>query len=162
VLIDRGHKLHFVGIGEGPARKEVETCIAEEGMEGHVHLTGFREDIPQLLKELDVFLITSKTEGLGTSILDALASEIPVVATRAGGIVEIVEDGVSGLLCDVGKEEQLADAVVRMLQDQSLADRCIKGGQEKLKQFSRNMTAQKTKAIYEEVLASDPESERTP
>lgn len=161
-LIEQGERIRFVAIGEGPERKEVEGLIEAAGMEDHIHLTGFRDQIPALLKELDLFLITSKTEGLGTSILDALASRVPVVATKAGGIVEIVKHEQTGLLCEVDDDQCLADAVVRMLRDPSLQDSCKAGGWEVVQGFSKHITAKKTLAIYEEVLENTPDKEETP
>ena len=154
ILVAKGLKAKFIAIGEGPSRKEIEEYIDRQGMQGHISLTGFRRDVPALLKELDLFLITSKTEGLGTSILDALASEVPVVATKAGGIVEVIEHEVCGLLCEVQEPNQLAESVNRMLSDAALRSTCIAGGMKKVKKFSKSETAKKSFAIYEEVLSS--------
>src|SRR5690606_2850452 len=90
--------VHGVLIGEGALRADLEAMSRDLGISTHVHFTGFRNDVPKLMRELHMFLITSRTEGLGTSILDAFASDVPVVATRAGGIPEIVHHGESGLL----------------------------------------------------------------
>jgi L-malate glycosyltransferase len=152
-LIDEGFKAKFIAIGEGPSRKEIEEYIDQNKMQEHVILTGFRTDVPELLKELDIFLITSKTEGLGTSIIDALASNAPVVAAKAGGIVEVIEHEVCGLLCDIQNPDQLASAVKRMLADGELRKKCIAGGKEKVKQFSKSETARKSLQIYQEVLS---------
>jgi len=157
-LIDEGVKAKFIAIGEGPSRKEIEEYIDSLQMQDHIILTGFRTDVPELLKELDVFLITSKTEGLGTSIIDALASDALVVATKAGGIVEVIENEVCGLLCDVERPDQLASAVKRMLSDDELKKRCRAGGRVKVKQFSKTETARKSLKIYQGVLSSSSES----
>lgn len=159
-MIDDREKVKFVAIGEGPDRQEIEEAIAKAGLKDHVFLAGFRNNVPQLLKELDAFLITSKTEGLGTSILDAIASGTPVIATSAGGIVEIIEDGENGLLCDVGDDAQLAAAVKRMLSDDALRTACVQSGFQIVKKFSKEETARKTLALYREVLESASESER--
>ena len=152
-LIEDGVKAKFIAIGEGPSRKEIEGYIDLNRMQDHIILMGFRKDVPELLKELDVFLITSKTEGLGTSIIDALASEAPVVATKAGGIVEVIEHEVCGLLCDVQNPEQLASEVKRMLANDELREKCIAGGREKVKRFSKTETAKRSLAIYHDVLS---------
>lgn len=154
-LIDAGLKVKFLAIGEGPSRKEAENAITEHQMEDHVILTGFRNDIIEVLPELDMFLITSKTEGLGTSILDALVAGVPVVATNAGGIGEIITHEKNGLLCPVGDDEALAAAVQRMSADKALQERFIQEGKAVAETFSKTETARKTKAIYEEVLSSD-------
>ena len=83
---------HFVIIGKGPMENEIKSFSSKLKCSKNIHFVGFRNDVPDILGELNVFLITSKTEGLGTSILDALAAKVPVVATRAGGIPEIIKD----------------------------------------------------------------------
>jgi len=75
------------------------------------------------IKDFDLFVMSSVTEGLGTSLLDAMACARPIVATRAGGIPEIVEDGVNGLLVPVRDHHALADAIVRALKDTALRQR---------------------------------------
>ena len=161
-LIDRGEKMRFVAIGEGPSRKEAEEAIAEAGMEDHIHLAGFRDNVPSLLLELDLFLMTSKTEGLGTSLLDAQASGVPIVATDAGGIGEIVQHEKTGLLCDVGDENALADAVVRMLQEGDLRNRCIDAARKSVREFSKERTAEKTLDVYSLVLEKASGNDSTP
>lgn len=153
-FIAQGGKAHFVAIGEGPSRREIEAYIVDQQMEEHISLLGFRTDVLSLLAALDVFLITSETEGLGTSILDALALKRPVVATSAGGIVEVVEHERTGLLCEVKAPSQLAAACKRMLSDEDLRQQCQSGGWEKVQGFSKQITASKTKAIYEAVCSA--------
>ncbi len=150
-FLDAGGKAHFVAIGDGPSRKEVGAYIADQGMNKHITLLGFRTDVLSLLASLDVFLITSETEGLGTSILDALALKRPVVATAAGGIVEVVEHEFTGLLCPTKAPKELAAACKRMLEDDTLRAACQQGGWEKVQKFSKSVTAAQTRAIYESV-----------
>ena len=80
-------------------------------------LPGFRTDVLGCLKTFDLFVMSSVTEGLGTSLLDAMAASRPIVATTAGGIPEIVEEGVNGLLVPPRDHHALADAIVRALKD---------------------------------------------
>jgi len=154
-----GVKAKYLAIGEGPSRKEIETLIESEELQDDVHLLGFRTDVPAVLSQLNAFLITSETEGLGTSILDAFAMKIPVIATRAGGITELVEHEQTGLLSDVKDAKSLAKNVERLLSDTSLMDQLTEGATERLQQFTKEMTAQKTLAIYEEVLSEPEEDE---
>ncbi len=153
-LRERGSDAHGVIIGEGALRNALEAECKELGLSDHVHFTGFREDVHRLLPEFDVFLITSRTEGLGTSILDAFACNVPVVATRAGGIPEIVHQEESGLLCPVGDAPCLAEAVVRILTDPSLRERLVKGGAEVLRSHHPAEVARATlheyKAVFQE------------
>ncbi len=158
-LINDGVKAHFFGIGEGPSRKEVERCIEEEGMEEHITLTGFRDNVVDLLSSLDLFLITSKTEGLGTSILDALASGTPVVATEAGGIVEIIRSGENGLLAPTEDPQAVAAQVKRLLDDEALRAKCVAEGTKTVEAFSKEQMAKRTREIYAEVLSSSDDVE---
>lgn len=158
-LKEAGLKAKFFAIGDGPSRKEVMLAIEEAGLKEDIIVTGFRPDIVEVLPELDIFLMTSETEGLGTSILDALCAKVPVVATKAGGIIEIIEHEINGLLADVKDDEMLAAQVVRMANDQALREQFINAGLEKVKLFSKSETARKTIEVYSSALASFGASE---
>ena len=146
--------IHFIIAGAGPEEQTIRTIIREEQLDTHVHLLGFRKDVPQVMKALDVFLITSATEGLGTIILEAFAAGVPVVATRAGGIPELVEDEQTGLSADVGDAAKLAKDILRIFADAALRQRLSERAAMKVQEFTFSGTAAKTKAIYEEVLHS--------
>jgi L-malate glycosyltransferase len=113
----------FVILGEGPLRPQLERQIAERHLEKHVVLAGFRADVLSMHKGFDVFALTSVTEGLGTSLLDAMAAEKPVVATRVGGIPEVVVDGETGFLAAAHDHATLAARIVRLLRDGDLRAR---------------------------------------
>ena len=140
----------FFIIGEGDERSKIEHYISRKGLSESIILTGFRNDIPNILPELDVMLITSETEGLGTAILDAFACNVPVAATAAGGIPEIVIHEKTGLLAPVKNAEILADAVNRLLDDQTLRTKIIAGATQHLLSFTRQVTAAKTLCVYNE------------
>jgi glycosyltransferase involved in cell wall biosynthesis len=110
----------FVIAGEGELRHALERQIRDRHLEKHVILLGFRPDVLSLHKVFDVFVMSSVTEGLGTSLLDAMACGKPVVATEAGGIPEVVEDGLTGLLVPVRDPEAMAAAIIRLLHDAGL------------------------------------------
>src|SRR6185503_2266450 len=105
-------------LGEGELREHLERQVREHHLEKHVLLPGFRTDVLGCIKGVDVFVMSSVTEGLGTSLLDAMACARPIVATEAGGIPEIVEDGVNGLLVPPRDAPALAAAIVRALKDE--------------------------------------------
>ncbi len=106
--------------GEGPLRAALQQQIRSLGLDHYVKLVGFRPDVLALLKSLDVFVMSSVTEGLGTSILDAMAASRPVVATAAGGMPEAVEHGVTGLIVPKEHPADLADAILTLLKDPAL------------------------------------------
>jgi glycosyltransferase involved in cell wall biosynthesis len=109
--------VRFVILGEGDLRDTLERQVHEHHLQKHVLLPGFRTDVIGCIKGFDLFAMSSVTEGLGTSLLDAMACARPIVATTAGGIPEIVEDGVNGLLVPPRDHAALADAIVRVLKD---------------------------------------------
>ncbi|HUE85037.1 MAG TPA: glycosyltransferase [Vicinamibacterales bacterium] len=108
---------HVVIFGEGELRGALERQIRELHLEKHVLLAGFRTDVLQLLKTADFFVMSSITEGLGSTVLDAMAMKLAVVGTRAGGIPEAVVDGTSGLLVPAAHAGDLASAMIRLLEN---------------------------------------------
>ena len=104
-------------VGGGELERALARQVRLLRLEGRVILTGFRSDVPSVLKALDLFVMSSVTEGLGTSVLDAMAAGLAVVGTRAGGIPESVVDGRTGLLVPPGDATALARAIADLLQD---------------------------------------------
>ena len=107
-------------VGDGPDRGEVEAEIVKLGAEGRVQLAGERSDVPALLADSDVFVLSSRSEGLPVSVLEAMAAELPVVASNVGGLGELVVDGETGLLVPSGDPAALAEALGRLLDDREL------------------------------------------
>ena len=107
-------------LGEGELREHLEHQVRDYRLEKHVLLPGFRTDVLGCLKGFDLFAMSSTTEGLGTSLLDAMACGKAVVATTAGGIPEVVDDGVTGLLAPPRDHHAMAQAIVRLLGDDGL------------------------------------------
>jgi glycosyltransferase involved in cell wall biosynthesis len=118
----------FVILGEGELRDHLEKQVHEYHLEKHVLLPGFRTDVLGCIKGFDVFAMSSVTEGLGTSLLDAMACRRAIVATSAGGIPELVEDGVNGLVVPPRDAPALARAIVRALEDNALRQRMADAG----------------------------------
>ncbi len=106
--------------------------IGEHGLDSHVTFTGFRSDVPELLSLLDVFVLPSYREGLPRSILEAMAMELPVVATRIRGCREAVVDQVTGLLVPARDSRALKGAISQILSDRELASRFGKAGRERV------------------------------
>jgi glycosyltransferase involved in cell wall biosynthesis len=110
-------------IGGGPQFAETSARIKAMGLSGTTRLLGFRRDVPAVLPLLDVFVLSSRTEGFGLSLLEAMASRVPVVASAAEGILEIVEDGKCGLTFDPGDAEGMVRCVLRLWGDCALRER---------------------------------------
>ncbi|MEX0965768.1 MAG: glycosyltransferase family 4 protein [Bacteroidia bacterium] len=152
VLVAGGLNARFFMIGEGEQRQPLEAYIREKQLQDHVVMTGFRKDVIKLLQSLDIFLVTSQTEGLGTSVLDAFAAGVPVVGTRAGGIPELVAHEQTGLLAEVQDHEGLAAQVLRLINDKPLRENIRRQALQKVQQFSKEQTAHKTLEIYRQVV----------
>jgi len=147
-VIKEDPTIHFIIAGQGPEEKRIQKMIRSLHLEANVHMLGFRNDIVEVMNSLDLFLITSKTEGLGTIVLEAFAAGVPVVATRAGGIPEMVEDTVTGLLAEPGDIESLKNATLRVLTDPLLKNTFVQNALTRVQDFSYEATAEKTLEIY--------------
>jgi glycosyltransferase involved in cell wall biosynthesis len=118
IVVQKLPDVRFVILGEGELREALERLVKEYRLEKHVLLPGFRTDVLGCLKSFDVFAMSSVTEGLGTSLLDAMACSRPIVATEAGGIPEVVVHGVTGLLVPPRDHTAMADAIIALISDQ--------------------------------------------
>ena len=107
-------------VGDGPDLPELEAEIRRLGLEDRVELAGERSDVPELLAASDVFVLSSRSEGLPVSVLEAMAAELPVVASAVGGLAELVEDGETGILVPAGDESALAQALRTLVGDPGL------------------------------------------
>lgn len=154
ILKQRDDVIFFI-IGEGPVEKVIKDFVLNKKLKDKIIFTGFLDNIPEVLPELDIFLITSETEGLGTTVLDAFASHVPVVATRAGGIPEMVIHEKTGLLSDVKDDSHLAANVLRLLDDPTLRKQLQDGAYDHLQNFTKENTARKTLEVYKEILTSN-------
>jgi glycosyltransferase involved in cell wall biosynthesis len=142
----------FVIAGEGELRPALERQIKEHHLEKHILLAGFRPDVLSLHKAFDVFVMSSVTEGLGTSLLDAMASAKPVVATTAGGIPEVVVDGETGYLVPPRDHQAMAEAIVRLLKDPELRRRQGEAGLTRVRErFSAERMVDETLRVYRRV-----------
>lgn len=107
---------HFVYVGDGPLYDSVSSYVKARGLEGNIHLLGYRSDAEQLTGAFDVYLLTSLYEGLPYSPIEAMRADIPIVATRATGNTELVEDGVNGKLFDIGNADQAAEILLNFIE----------------------------------------------
>ena len=152
ILEEEGFPARFILIGgDGGEEQNIRRMIQEKGLEAHVLLTGFRDDVLQILPQIDLLLFTSKTEGLGTSLLDAFASGVPVVATSAGGIPEIVEHGRTGMLAPPGDAAALARQVKELLTHPALRDELVGNAKERVRLFTKEKMAEKMISVYSSI-----------
>jgi len=148
---ERVPQAHGLLVGEGPLRADVEREIHDLGLQSVVHLAGYRTDADELLAAADVATLSSREEGMGSVLLDALAFGIPVAATRAGGIPEVIVNGESGLLAERENPTALGDAIASILLDAALAARLRDNAPVRAKEFSVERMADRTVGVYERV-----------
>ncbi len=123
-------KAKLLMVGDGPDRPKAEWLAEVKEVAGDVHFLGKRDDMDRLLSVSDVLVLPSELESFGLVALEAMASEVPVIATRVGGVSEVVDDGTDGFLLAVGDTEAMADAASRLLEDEALRVRMGKAGRE--------------------------------
>jgi glycosyltransferase involved in cell wall biosynthesis len=145
-------RVKIIVVGKGSLELELDRQARDLKVDDLVFFLGFRDDVPRILASLDVFVLSSHLEGLGSSIMDAMASRLPVVATAVGGIPEIVIDHETGLLVPARDPEALAAAIVRLYHDRPLAARFGRRGYEVVHaKFSAEAMAGKVIAVYERI-----------
>jgi glycosyltransferase involved in cell wall biosynthesis len=123
----------FLIAGSGPLRAAVESEVARLGLDGRVLLLGDRKDVRELLGLMDVFVLTSTTEGLPNTLLEAAAAGVPAVTTAAGGAVEVVVDGETGFVVPCGDADAVAGRVLLLLDDPALRKQCAEAGRERMR-----------------------------
>jgi L-malate glycosyltransferase len=142
--------VHWAIAGDGPLRAHLERRARELGLAGRVHFTGWLDDPLPLMAAATVFVLTSRAEGLGTVLLDAMALGIPVVATSAGGIPEAV--GEAGLLAPPGDPDAVAGAVVQVVQDPALRARLGAAAAARVRDRDAAGMARAVLAVYRSVV----------
>ncbi len=145
--------LRFIVLGEGELRAALETQIARAGLGDRFRLLGFRNDVEECLAASDLFVLSSHLEGMCTSLLDAMLLGKPIVATRAGGVPDVVVDGETGLLVGVRQHQQLAAAIVRLAREADLRARLAAAGARRVRErFTLSRTVDLTLEAYRKAL----------
>jgi len=139
----------FVFAGNGPQEENIKNRIRELGLEKNVRLLGLRPDVEVVLKGIDLFVLPTFQEALGTSILEASAMERAVISTRVGGVPEVVRDGRTGLLVEPDNAEELQGAIIKLLKDPGLRERMGREGRKLVEaDFSTIRMVQKLHGLY--------------
>jgi glycosyltransferase involved in cell wall biosynthesis len=144
----------FVVAGDGELRAAVETRASELGLEGRLRLLGWRRDIPNVMASLDVLLHTSLWEGLPRVLPEAIASGVPIVATRVDGTSDILQDGSTGIVCAPGDIEGLAQGVRRLLLDRDLGRVLAERARAVLGEFDIDEMVRSQERLYLSLLRS--------
>ena len=152
ILRPRAPEARLVIAGQGELRPTLEALVQERGLGDRVVFAGFRRDLDRILPAFSVFCLSSHLEGLGTSVLDAMAFGLPVVATAAGGIPEAVEDGVSGRVVPPRDPSVLADALAEVLGNEARRRALGAAGRRRfLELFTTDRMVEETVRVLEEV-----------
>jgi glycosyltransferase involved in cell wall biosynthesis len=143
----------FILVGDGVLRASIEEAVKKFRLTARVKLTGWRRDIPDILRVIDVFVLTSLWEGLPVCVLEAMLSGKPVVATDTGGVAEVVFDGETGFLCRPRDVEGMARKLALLLRDEGLRKRIGANARNYLENnFSQENTARDTLNLYTDCL----------
>ncbi|MEP7290094.1 MAG: glycosyltransferase [Chloroflexota bacterium] len=143
----------FAFIGEGSLRPEVEALAASLGVTDIISLIGERKDVPELLKTFDIYLMTSKFEGMPNAIGEAMACRLPCIVTDCGGCREIVHDGDTGYVLQVGDVQGIVDRVVTLLENDELRQNMALKGEAQVEPYSLAHMVENYSNLYQSVLS---------
>lgn len=154
-ILSRERRARFVVVGDGPLRQTLQEACQRSGLAAVFRFTGFRRDVPALLPGCDVFVLPTRRDAFPTAVLEGMAAGLPVVASRVGGVPEMIEDGESGLLVAPGDAGALADAVVDLL---ARPDECARLGRaarrRAVAEFSTEAWLARLEAVYGPALST--------
>jgi len=141
----------FVVVGVGELEKELRKAVTDLGL-ANVHFIGDRQDVPSILKTADLFLLTSSREAFGIVLLEAMAADCPVIATRTAGPATIIQSECNGLLVEVGDVDGFVTNLGRVLSDANLAAKLIRNARISLQQYDLPVVSRHLSEIYTQVL----------
>jgi glycosyltransferase involved in cell wall biosynthesis len=146
--------LHVLIVGDGPEKPRLETLVHELGVDDAIVMPGRRLDVPDLIAELDVAVCASHFEGSPLAVMEYMEAGLPIVATRVGGVPDLLEDGIHGLLVEPGNPEALTTAINDLLTDRARASALGERARERRRrEFSLDAMVHNVEALYEELLA---------
>jgi glycosyltransferase involved in cell wall biosynthesis len=154
LLVQREPSFRLQVAGDGPCLQETQQTVQRLGLGDHVQLLGERRDVPSILRRASLFVLPSRTEGISLTLLEAMASGLPVVATRVGGNAEVIDDGRTGWLVPAGDARQLADAIGRLWRNPDEARQFGQAGRRRVEDyFDVDLMVGQYEELYQEVLA---------
>jgi glycosyltransferase involved in cell wall biosynthesis len=145
-------EVQFVMVGDGELRPAVEARARAVGLEGRLHLLGWRRDVPDLMAALDIVVLTSLWEGLPRVVPEAIAAGRPVVATAVDGTAEILRDGDNALVASPGDKVGIAERIERLLADPMLGSRLVEKARPLLEEFDIDAMVRAQEALYHRLL----------
>ena len=155
-IVRQESNVHFVVVGDGILRSEMEKYAQELEIDHRVIFTGWRRDLPRIYADLDLLVVSSNNEGTPVSAIEAMAAGCPVVATRVGGLPDIVQDGETGYLVPAKQSQPLAAAMLELIRDSQRAKQMGRSAQCSVKEtFALDRLLRDTENLYEELLTSE-------
>lgn len=152
-ILKKHPEVHFLLVGDGEWRERIEKQINESGKAKNFHLVGVQKNVIPFLSMMNIYLSSSEFEGLPIAMLEAMSCEVPVVATRAGGIGEVIQHGVQGYLTEVENWEELETYCITLLEDQDLYEKMALAARERvIEKFSMRRMVGELEEIYRGVL----------
>ncbi len=152
-LLIRFPNVKLVIVGEGYLKGELKNVVSTKGLDNKVLFTGFQENVREILACVDIAVLPSYFEGMGRVLLEAMAMEKPVVGTRVGGIPDLIEDGVNGFLVEPGNVMELAEAILKILNEKKIANQLGANGRRKIQsRYSSAYMVQAIEAVYRRLL----------
>lgn len=153
ILTQKYKNLKLLIVGEGELREQLERQVKDLDLEGIVKFLGARRDIPSILNAIDIFVLASIFEPFGIALIEAMAMEKPVVGSAAGGILEIIEDGVNGFLFTPRNSKGLAEKIDRLIGDENLRKEMgLKARKSVEEKFEAKKYVKRLESIYDNLL----------
>lgn len=157
-LVKSGRDVGLAIAGDGAEQKNLERLVVELGLADRVRLLGFQGDLIPFYEAMDVYALSSRREGLPNVLLEAMALEVPVVATKVAGVPTLIDSEHNGVLVEAGNVEALAGAIDRLAGDAALRKRFAEAGRETIvSRYSFAVRMAKVAAVYDQVLRVPPE-----
>lgn len=152
VALANNAKLHYFICGRGPEKENLEALAKELNVENQIHFLGFRSDVKELMAASDIFLFTTTQEGMPRSMMEAMATGLPCIASAIRGNVDLIENGENGYICAVRDAKAFSEAISKLAEDKELRDEISKKNLEKIKGYDVSVVENEIKEIYSEVL----------
>ena len=156
IAVEKNPEIHFIAVGSGRDEAKMQQLAQALAIDSHFHFAGKQSDVGPFLKAFDFFVAASRKEGLGTSVLDALAVGLPVVGTNAGGIPESVKEGINGLLVPKQNPQAMAAAILQLAADADLRRKFAANAPASVEKFAIENTVAQTIGLYKKLLEIEP------
>lgn len=152
-LVDSYRDVQLWLVGDGPQRAAAERLVEQWQLTNHVHFLGERRDVGDILREANIALLTSHSEGIPLVLIEAMAAGLPVVATAVGGVPELIEHEVQGLLCPAGDSERLAAQLAQLVASCEQQAQFGQAGRLRAEEFTEERMLAQYAALYDEMIA---------